>query len=146
MGKVDNYEAISSKNASINYYRNQLGAYQSQNEMIIEKKSRISAAKERVKNLIADCESVKETIQSKTSSGELYGEWNGRTLEGFDNAINYGITEEYSSFIKQLEEILNILCDEETRLENLYMENYGVIGKMLGIINNLKNEVEKSIN
>ena len=132
MEKNGSNGAVSNMNASINYYRNQLGAYQSQNEMIIEKKSRISAAKERVKNLIADCESVKETIQSKTSSGELYGEWNGRTLEGFDNAINYGVIEEYSSFIKQLEEILNML--------------YGVIGKMLGIINNLKNEVEKSIN
>lgn len=84
--------------------------------------------------------------KSLARSDSTYGEWTGNTQKELCNFFSSTIPSEFRYYIYLVDNVLDAICDEITRLEN---ENYrlnGLIGELIAAINSLINAMETATN
>lgn len=88
------------------------------------------------------CKSIKSYIES---SGYSYN-WTGNKANKTKDSISGNIVSSYSVYIKLIDNHLDALCDEITRIENKNKQLRGDILYLGSLINSLGNEIEKLFN
>ena len=72
-------------------------------------------------------------------------DWKGSHYNRFETDANM-ICEEDRSYHRSLDYTLDALNDEITRIENLRMQEYGILGRLGSWINTLANKIENFFN
>ncbi|NLP47088.1 MAG: DUF5082 domain-containing protein [Epulopiscium sp.] len=85
-------------------------------------------------------------IKSYAESSSYSYNWTGNKADRTKNNIRNRIVSSYSTFVKQIDNHLDALCDEITRLENENKRLNGDIFYLGSLINSLTNEIEKLFN
>lgn len=81
-----------------------------------------------------------ETIESKGS------EWIGQNFRDFQSKGDELITVNDTYYTSSLDAALDAVNNEITRLQNIVLEKYGIIGKLTSWINSLSNKIENFFN
>lgn len=109
---------------------------------------------------IARLQEAKQTIQQSKENVEAYANaWNA-IASGFEADIDWqgtykndilacmgtAVQDDYNAYIRNIDAVLDAICDEMTRLENENWQTMGIIGQLSALINSLWNEITKLFN
>lgn len=107
---------------------------------------RLKAAKKSVASAKSQLSNRRSQLKTKANSQDTYGEWIGDTQKQTRDFLANDVIGEYNYYIQLVDNRLDAICDEITRLENENAYLLGVIGYLHEAINNLLNELEKATN
>lgn len=123
-------------------------------EQILAAQKRIEEYEARLRRL----RPVKETVaakkrefdgvrsKDKTAITKKYN-WQGEKYKTFSDDKGEDLLNEDDLFYKQgLDKVLDALCDEITRLENLIAGEHGLIGRLYALFNSIMNAIETATN
>lgn len=108
--------------------------------------SRLKTAKRLLQQSKSQLNTHRRQLASKANNSDTYQGWKGQTQSNSRGFLSDIVIAEYRSFITSVDNRLDAVCDEITRLEN---ENYrlgGHIGYLTASINSLLNELETATN
>lgn len=108
--------------------------------------SRLKSAKRSVESSKSQLSSRRNQLRGKANSQDTYGQWVGSTQKQTRDFLANDVIGEYNYYIYLVDNRLDAICDEITRLENENGHLLGVIGDLHEAINNLLNELEKATN
>lgn len=129
-----------------NYQENK--RFQKQNRVSIndEKISRLKVVKNNLEYQKSNAKnnyiSLKNFSEDKNDMGDWSGGMYDRTIKIFEGDI----VSQYSEYVKRIDEILDYVCDEITRLQNENMQLEWDILHIGSLINSLRNEISKLCN
>lgn len=135
-------------------------SYNALRELLEKKREEYRAAKKRMahyEGLLERLKPVKKEISSlkyaflydvkKPDAHNKESDlWVGEQYRGFQRDIEALESENDNYYRGSLDYILDALNDEITRVENLYLAEQGLVGRLAGVINSLANEVENFFN
>lgn len=125
----------SSKSAKENVYN--------ANSKKIERLKKVKTNLEKQKAAAKDrYRSLKNYSEDTGSFGEWAGEKYQKTVNEFNNTIVPG----YESYVERIDEVLDAVCDEMTRLQNENMQLNGDILHLASLINSLINKIRTLCN
>lgn len=111
-----------------------------------EKIDRLKEAKKTLKQIKDRLEERAKQQKKDGQNLDTYYEWTGEHRNNAEDMYASIIPSEYLYYIYMVDNVLDAICDEETRLENDNMDLLGIIGKLAGWINSLGNEIQKLLN
>lgn len=85
---------------------------------------------------------LKSYSENKSDMGDWSGAMNKRTIDIFENDI----VSQYGKYVDRIDDVLDFVCDEITRLQNENMQLEWDIFHIGSLINSLLNEIEKLCN
>lgn len=104
---------------------------------------RLRPAKESISELK---EAFKNNKKLDQNMSEENHDWKGSTYNTFNSKMNTLIDVNDRYYKNSIDYILDSLNDEITRIENLRMSEYGLLGKLGSWINSLENKIENFFN
>ena len=137
--------------------------YQEYNNLVNQKKSKqkqYNACEDRIEEydyLLKRLKAAKETVSAQKSSfskikkddkntvKEKY-KWKGSNYNKFKSKGSSMMDENDTYYNKSIDYVLDSLNNEITRIENLKMDEYGLLGKLGSAINSLANKIENFFN
>lgn len=127
---------------------NQIGNLQAEWQRQAERRAavqtkiyRLEEAKKKVANEKTDAESAREYIKGKIETHE--DSWYGSVYDAVKEIHYSGVNVKYNDYYKDVDYILDEICNEITRLENENRNLGFILNGIANSINNLGNEIEK---
>lgn len=111
-----------------------------------EKISRLKTVKSNLETQKAIAKGRYQSLKDYAQSGSQFTEWTGDKSTKTANEFNSTIVPGYDTYVDRIDEILDAVCDEITRLENENMQLNGDILYLGFLINSLINTIEKLCN
>ena len=111
-----------------------------------EKSSRVKTVKSNLETQKAVAKGRYQSLKDYAESGSQFTEWTGDKSTKTANEFNSTIVPGYDTYVDRIDEILDAVCDEITRLENENMQLNGDILHLGSLINSLVNTIEKLCN
>jgi len=111
-----------------------------------EKISRLKTVKSNLETQKEIAESRYHSLKDYAESGSQFTEWIGDKSTKAANEFSSTIVPGYNTYVDRIDEILDAVCDEITRLENENMQLNGDILHLGSLINSLINTIEKLCN
>lgn len=111
-----------------------------------EKISRLKTVKSNLETQKAVAKGRYQSLKDYAQSGSQFTEWTGDKSTKTVNEFNSTIVPGYDTYVDRIDEILDAVCDEITRLENENMQLNGDILYLGSLINSLINTIEKLCN
>lgn len=111
-----------------------------------EKISRLKTVKSNLETQKEIAESRYHSLKDYAEGGSQFTEWIGDKSTKTANEFNSTIVPGYNIYVDRIDEILDAVCDEITRLENENMQLNGDILHLGSLINSLINTIEKLCN
>lgn len=111
-----------------------------------EKISRLKTVKSNLETQKAIAKGRYQSLKDYAQSGSQFTEWTGDKSTKTANEFNSTIAPGYDTYVDRIDEILDAVCDEITRLENENMQLNGDILYLGSLINSLINTIEKLCN
>jgi predicted nucleic acid-binding Zn-ribbon protein len=118
-------------------------AYERQQQNISEKLRRLRAAKSAVSDIKNNIAGITKRVKKST---DQLGQWRGNEYKWLKSFVENDMASNYGRYHKDVDTVLDHICDEITRLENENSRLGGVIGFLKNAINDLTNEIEKLLN
>ena len=87
-----------------------------------------------------------KSVKSYVESSDYSYNWKGNKANKTKNNISGNIVSSYSAYVKLIDNHLDALCDEITRIENQNKQLRGDILYLGSLINSLANEIGKLFN
>lgn len=107
----------------------------------------------RLKIVREELEAQKKIAKSRYTGLEKYTEeklrcedWTGKKKDNAVNVYESTIVPEYEDYVNRIDDVLDAVCDEITRLQNYNMQLSGDILRLGSLINSLINEIRKLCN
>lgn len=107
----------------------------------------------RLKSVRTNLEVQKSVAKGKKTGIEKYiqnfqsvSEWTGEKSIKTQNAISRDVISSYENYRKRIDEVLDAVCDEITKLENENFRLNGDILHLVSLINSVVNEIRKLCN
>lgn len=105
---------------------------------------------DRLKPIKTEVSKLKSSFNSQVKTpderGKESNKWEGTQYEGFQYEVEDIEIENKEYYRGSLDHVLDSINDEITRLENLCLNEYGLLGKLGGMINSLANSIENFFN
>ena len=105
-----------------------------------EKIRRLKAVKNNLEIQKDTAKSRRDSLKDYVESAQELTEWSGDKRDKTVNEINNMIVPEYKTYVDRIDEILDAVCDEITRLQN---ENYRMNGDILGLVSAINSLINK---
>lgn len=132
---------LSEARAQKNGYEAQKSEHENQRAINEDKIERLKAARTSMENIKAQLTSRKDTLKTFAESADTYGDWYGDKVVEVQGILTTDIPAEYNSYIDHVDDILDAICNEITRLQNENYELDGIIGQLCSWINSLLNKI-----
>ena len=105
---------------------------------------------DRLKPVKKEIASIKYTFNYYVMVQDEYGKesslWEGEQYQAFEREMDDVNGENKTYYHKSLDRVLDSLNDEITRIENLRLQEYGLLGDLISAINWLGNKIENFFN
>ena len=112
-----------------------------------EKESKRAANEKKIERL----KTARDSIQSrkeleKYANGDEIGEWIGKEQTATVYSIEGNVVGQYNTYIERIDDVVDALCNEITRLENENMQLSWDVLHIGSLINSLVNEIRTLCN
>lgn len=130
----------------MNYYKDQLEEYRNRVGENQKKLKRLYPAKDRLQ-YYKDCAKSNEPHFKGLVDGlDADANWSGEKRNSVRSLMGDSIYWQYRDYTRSVDDALDAVCDEITRLENDCTIRGGAISSFIRHINTLKNEIRKATN
>lgn len=126
--------------------RRKKSSYESEQAINKTKIDRLEIAKTQITSLKSDAEDLCDGFKSTSSVFASETSWIGRKKDDISTCMDSSVCKDYSTYVIKVDEVLDAICDEITRLENENWEKKIIIGRLASRINSLANSIEKHFN
>ncbi len=144
--KKDNSALIRSKQSEKSSYQSSRSSKQRTYDNNVAKLNRLYRVKSTLEAQKGNANDRYKNLKSYVESSGYSQNWTGNKANKSKNYISGDILGSYNVYVKQIDNHLDALCDEITRLENQNMQIRGDILRLGSLINSLANEIEKLFN
>lgn len=111
-----------------------------------EKIERLKVVKTNLETQKQNAEDGHMVLKAYAESDGTYGDWLGTMCDKTKGNLNDTIVPEYQSYIDRIDEALDAVCDEITRLQNKNLQLNGDILRLASLINSLINKIRNLCN
>lgn len=127
-------------------YENRLRSYQNRYNSNNEKLKRIRKVKKAISSAKDTIKDSSKAQKKHATNADTYYEWNGDKQASVYSMYAETVTDEYKTYNKNVDTLLDSIVDLETYYENDNLEMLGLIGEVSGWINSLAGKIEKLLN
>lgn len=108
--------------------------------------ARLKAVKSNLETQKANAKRNHKSLKEYAQSAEEFSEWIGKTRDKTVGKFEDSIIPQYASYVERIDEILDAVCDEITRLQNDNLQLNGDIFGIASAINSLINKIRTLCN
>lgn len=139
-------DIVDSLNNQIWNLKNQINQFIGEISANDKKISRLNAAKKQLKKQKEDAEDNMDSFNRLVEGFDADANWSGSRKADVRTVMADYVSKDYSSYVDRIDEALDAVCDEITRLENSNMSKLGSVTFLERQVNILVNEVRKYLN
>ncbi|MBE6052870.1 MAG: DUF5082 domain-containing protein [Clostridium sartagoforme] len=146
MAKKDNSAIISQKQNRRSSYQSSKSSKQRTYDNNVAKLNRLYKVKSTLETQKGYANDRYKNLKSYVEASGYSQNWTGNKANKSKDYISGNIVGSYNGYVKQIDNHLDALCDEITRIENENMQLRGDILRLGSLINSLTNEIQKLFN